>query len=110
MRAREVIPFGKSVEEMEMKEREGGKRGKASIQREKFRGTFIPSYRQFVICILYFFEEEVASGYILSHMICLGLRGWHKLHPFVLNHAFILKLFVIRKYYICRSINQSPWS
>lgn len=50
MRAREVIPFGKSVEEMEMK---GG--GKEAYREKKFRGTFIPSYRMFVICILDFF-------------------------------------------------------
>lgn len=56
MRVREVIPFGKSDEEMEMSERgkrqNCGERDREAYKEKKFRGMFMPGYRLFVICIL----------------------------------------------------------
>ena len=62
MRVREVIPFGKSAEEMETREREKKKRkaelwvregGRWAEGRNNFRSVFIPRYRLFIICILH---------------------------------------------------------
>lgn len=72
MRVREVIPFGKSDEEMETRERErGGKKAELWRKREReadrggdiFRVVFTQSY----LCLSFVFWtcQKVASSYIL---------------------------------------------
>lgn len=94
MRVREVIPFGKSDEEMETRER--GKKAElwreweADRGKDIFRGVFTLSYRLFIICILDLSKsgEQLHIAVkkchfytcVSPHKICLLLQRWPELH------------------------------
>ena len=103
MRVREVIPFGKSDEEMETRERRkkqncGERERVANRGRDIFRGVFTLSYRLIIICILnssksgeqlHIAVKKCHSYTCVSpHKICLCLHRWPGLH-FVLPQVLL---------------------
>lgn len=108
MHVREVIPFRKSDEEMETKEREKkqncGERGREAVRgRNVLRGAFTPSYRLLIICILHLSkigkQLHIATTLctcMSPHMICLCSYRWQGLY-FTLHCVFILRAICYQK-------------